>query len=64
MTQETADWVRAQNDLELVDFTRDNYKTIIVDGNVRKILELICKHGYRYAGKSGGGHGYIFNRQD
>ena len=64
MTREAADWVRGRNDLELVDFTGDGYKTLVVRGDGDAIQQLMDDFGYTWRGGPGGDVGEVLDRAD
>lgn len=64
MTKDAAGWVRERDDLELVDFTRDGYRTLVVRGDGDAIQQLMDDFDYTHRGGPGGEAGEVLDRVD
>lgn len=64
MTRDAADWVREHDDLELVDFTRDGYQTVIVAGSDEALGNFMQQFRYVWRGGFGPDGAKVLHRVD
>ena len=64
MTRKAADWVRDRDDLELVDFTRDGYQVVIVEGDDEAVSDFMQQFRYVWRGGFDADGAKVLHRKD